>query len=150
MAVAGIYGMMAYAVTLRIHEIGARIALVARPSDALKLIIRQGMTPALIGMGIGLLFSVGLTRLMANLLFEASAADPATFVLIVLSRLDSVAGLLCPSAAGDEGESDDRAALRMSPTQHGAARYCGPASFCALSKSQLMGTMSLVGAPKKP
>jgi putative ABC transport system permease protein len=94
LAVAGIYGVMAYAVAQRTHEIGVRIALGAQASDALKLIIRQGMAPALTGIGIGLAASAGLTRLMSNLLFEVSATDPPTFGLIA-ALLALVALLAC-------------------------------------------------------
>ena len=90
----GIYGVMAYSVTQRTYEIGLRIALGAKPGDVLKLIMKQGMTLALVGVVIGILASFALTRVIKNLLFNVSATDALTFVAVSLA-LTLVALLAC-------------------------------------------------------
>lgn len=90
----GIYGVMAYSVSQRTYEIGLRIALGAKPGDVLRLIMKQGMTLALIGVVIGVIASFGLTRVIKNLLFNVSATDMLTFVAVSLA-LTSVALLAC-------------------------------------------------------
>jgi ABC-type antimicrobial peptide transport system permease subunit len=79
LASVGIYGVMSYSVSERTREIGLRMALGAQRRDVLGLIVRQGMTLALIGAGIGLAGALALTRLMRSLLFGVSVTDPLTF-----------------------------------------------------------------------
>ncbi len=76
----GIYGVISYLVGQRTHEIGIRMALGAKQTDVLRQILGQSMKMTVIGIFIGLLAALGLTRLMANLLFGVSARDPLTFL----------------------------------------------------------------------
>ena len=75
----GIYGVMAYSVAARTQEMGIRMSLGAEPHDILKLVVKQGMRLALIGVAIGVAASLALTRLISTLLFGVSASDPLAF-----------------------------------------------------------------------
>jgi len=78
----GIYGMVAYSIAERTQEIGIRRALGAQPSDVLRLVVGQNFRLALIGTALGILAAFGFTRVLRDLLFEVSATDPATFVVV--------------------------------------------------------------------
>jgi putative ABC transport system permease protein len=94
MASLGLYGVMSYAVTQRMHEIGIRMAFGAQPRDALRLVVGAGLALTMIGIAIGLLAAYALTRVMESLLFGVSATDPLTFAGVAL-LLTLVALLAC-------------------------------------------------------
>jgi putative ABC transport system permease protein len=85
LATAGVYAIMSYSVTERVHEIGIRMALGAQRSDVLYLILKRGFLLLLIGLGIGVPFSFGIARLLSCLLFGVNAADMSVFTGIVLA-----------------------------------------------------------------
>lgn len=82
LAVVGIYGVISHAVTERTHEIGVRMALGADASDVLKLVVGQGLILTLIGIAIGLIASLVVTRVMTGLLYGVTATDAVTFVSV--------------------------------------------------------------------
>lgn len=111
LAAIGIYGVMAHAVVQRTHEIGIRMALGAQTLDVLKLIVRNGMILALLGVGIGLAGALAMTRVMASLLFEVAPTDAMTLASVSLGLL-AVAFLACYVPARRASKVDPLVALR--------------------------------------
>jgi len=83
LAAVGLYGVMAWQVAERTHEIGVRLALGAGKGDVMRMVVRRGMTLATVGIAAGLVASALLTRLMTSLLFEVDPLDPSVLAVAV-------------------------------------------------------------------
>jgi putative ABC transport system permease protein len=111
LACIGLYGVLAYSVSQRTHEIGVRMALGANRGEVLRLVLKQGMTLALAGLAVGMAAAFGLTRLLENMLFDVAPHDPATFGAVSL-LLTVVAALACAIPACHAAAVDPMVALR--------------------------------------
>jgi putative ABC transport system permease protein len=111
LAALGIFGVMAYAVAQRTNELGLRIALGAPPGNIMKLVLRQGMKLAALGVFLGLIGAGSMTRWLSSLLYGVSATDPLTFVMIALLPM-IVATLACWIPARHATKVDPLVALR--------------------------------------
>jgi putative ABC transport system permease protein len=107
----GIFGVMNYSVALRTRELGLRLAVGAQPRQVLLLVLKQGLTLTIVGVGLGLVAAFGLTRLLSGLLFGVGALDVTTFASISL-LLVIVSLLACYLPARRAMRIDPLSALR--------------------------------------
>ena len=107
----GIYGLMSFSTSRRTHEIGLRMALGAQSRDIIEQILKEGMILTISGLALGLIASIGLTRLLSSLLFGVSATDPLTFIAISIV-LAGVALVACFVPARRATRIDPMVALR--------------------------------------
>jgi putative ABC transport system permease protein len=111
LAAVGIYGVLSYAVTERTREMGIRLALGAQPGNLLRIVVGGGMNLTVIGLVIGVVSALALSRLVEKLLFGVSATDPMTFVVIPLLMM-GVALFACLIPALRATRVDPLVALR--------------------------------------
>jgi len=112
LAAVGLFGVLSYLVALRTTEIGIRIALGAGRDQVMRLMIGDGLRPALIGLVLGLIASAGLTRLIKSMLYDTTALDPAVFAAVSVTLL-VVAVAACAVPAWRASHLDPITALRM-------------------------------------
>jgi putative ABC transport system permease protein len=92
LAAVGLYGVLAYLVTQRTGEIGIRMALGARRERVLQLVLIDGLRPALLGLGIGIVVSLGVTRLISSVMYGTSPLDASVFLSVIATLLLSATG----------------------------------------------------------
>jgi ABC-type antimicrobial peptide transport system permease subunit len=109
--VVGVYGVIAYAVAQRVRELGVRIALGARPRDVAALMLRDGARLATLGLGVGIVLALGVTRVLGSTLQGVSPRDPAVFVGVA-AVLGAAALVACWIPARRAARVDPLVAMR--------------------------------------
>ena len=112
LAAVGLFGVLSYIVTQRTTEIGIRIALGAQRDQVVRLMLGDGLRPAMVGLLLGLAASVGLTRLIRSMLYGTTALDPLVFAVVSV-MLVAVAAVACLVPAWRASRLDPMTALRM-------------------------------------
>jgi macrolide transport system ATP-binding/permease protein len=125
LAMIGLYGTMAYSVTRKTHEIGIRMAFGAKPASVLGMVLRQGITPTLMGVALGVFAALGATQLISSMIFGVSPYDALTFI-IVAAVLLFVALAACYIPARRATKVDPMVALRY---EYSCAPSQPPVSF---------------------
>ena len=98
LAMIGIYGVIAYTVAQRTHEIGVRMALGAQRGEVVRLVVREGMSLAAAGIAAGLAAAFGLTRLMSSLLYDVKPNDPSTYAVVAFALVATALAACCKPA----------------------------------------------------
>jgi putative ABC transport system permease protein len=111
LAAIGLYGLLAYSIRQRTGELGIRMALGATPSRVVRMALRQGLKPALLGLMAGLCAAAGLTRVLESLLFDVKSLDGQVFALVAV-LLFGIAGAACVIPARRAARIDPAVALR--------------------------------------
>lgn len=112
LAAVGLFGVLSYIAAQRTNEIGIRIALGAQREQVLRLMLADGLRPALFGLALGLVASAAAVRLMRAMLYETQPLDPAVFATVTATLL-LVAALACLAPAWRASRLDPMQALRM-------------------------------------
>jgi putative ABC transport system permease protein len=111
LAAIGIYGVVAFAVSQRRHDIGVRMAVGAAPANVLRLVIRDGLAPVVLGLGIGLVAALALSQLLTGILYGVTATDPMTYAVVSVVLI-GVALLACAIPGRRAIQIDPLIALR--------------------------------------
>jgi putative ABC transport system permease protein len=111
LAVIGIYSVMAWMVSQRTRELGIRLALGASPAGMVRMVVRQGSWPVLIGLAVGIVLALVLSRVIASQLVNITATDPLTYLCVGIGLL-SVAVFACWLPARRAARVDPMVALR--------------------------------------
>jgi hypothetical protein len=148
LATVGIYSVLAYSVRSRMHEIGVRIALGARPADVIRLVVAEGMRPTLIGVAVGAAGAFALGGVLSKLVYGVSPADPLTFITVAV-LLSAVArgvrdtGLSChPRAPLGACAMSERAPEKISSGPAGPSWQYGLPRFSQRPRASLSPPLS--------
>jgi macrolide transport system ATP-binding/permease protein len=111
LAAVGLFGVLSYIVAQRTTEIGIRIALGAQPEQVMRLMLRDGLRPALFGLALGLVASMGVTRFLESMLYRTPQLDPLVYVVVSVTLL-MAAIMACVAPAWRASRLDPMIALR--------------------------------------